>query len=138
MKKELAYEGTDWDYIYYEFQSAGIPDPRYFGDNFDAQPVHIIKAQYESLVKRDKSKANANSIAIARCGLLFGASDKLTEENFLPFPELLELESKEVKPTLSVSTATDFMRGIKRNIIPAKVIGAATPYMETILKLAET
>jgi hypothetical protein len=137
LKLELEYEGTDWDEIYYEFQSAGISDPRFYAENFDDQPINVIAGQLKSLRRRDGTIANSHSIAIARCGLLFGGSDKLNERDFLPFPELLEL-GKDKAETLSIEAAKAFMSGIKSGLIPPKVMGAASKYMDTIIKLGST
>lgn len=89
--------------------------------------------------RRDKTIANAHSISVARCGLIYAGSDNLSERNFLPFPELLELENgaseNSTKKTISIDTAKEFLRGVNSGEIPYKVVSAATPYMDMILEL---
>lgn len=89
--------------------------------------------------RRDKTIANAHSISVARCGLIYAGSDTVTERNFLPFPELLELDNgakeNSINKTISVDTAREFLRGVRTGEIPYKVVSAASPYMDKILEL---
>jgi len=134
LREELDEETTDWDSIYFEFQSAGVSDSRWHSRNFDSQPViHIVK-QLESIHKRDQNLANYHSISVSRLGLVMSSSDKLTLDDFLPFP--LEDAEAEKKPVISKETANIFVDGVKDKIIAPKLIGAFSKYMDEIINLA--
>lgn len=131
-------ESTDWDEIYYFIQASHVTDPRYNSKNFDSQPVHILRNQIKAIYKRDKTIANSHSITVARCGLIFAGSDKLTEKDFLPFPELLEnIKGKVNLPKILKSTARVFMDAVNSNELSDKVISAFSPHMDEICGLLE-
>lgn len=133
-------EPTDWDEVYYFIQASNVTDPRYHSRNFDSQPVHILRYQIEAIHKRDMTIANSHSITVARCGLIFAGSDKLSEKDFLPFPDLLNNVSNKGKVNESKilkSTARIFMDGVNSNELSMKVISAFSPYMDEICGLLE-
>ena len=131
-------EGTDWDKIYYFIQSSQVSDPRYHSNNFDSQPVTVILKQVEAIEDRSMMIANRHSISIARCGLLFAGSDKLSEKDFLPFPALLETKKKSVgKTRVSKETAEIFLSSVKSGEISSLVMSAFSAYMDEIIGLVE-
>ena len=135
MRKELQAEPTDWDEIYYTFQSSGVSDSRWHSKNFDSQPVIHIAKQLESIHKRDQNLANYHSISVSRLGLVMASGDKLTLDDFLPFP--LEDSEAEKKSVISKETAQVFIQGVKDKIIAPKLIGAFSKYMDEILSLSD-
>ena len=136
MRKELQAEPTNWDEIYYTIGASGVSDPRWHAKNFDSQPVIHIAKQLESIHKRDQNLANYHSISVARLGLVMSSSQDLTLEDFLPFP-LEDAEDKSKSKTLiSKKTSEIFIQGVKDKVIPNKVVGAFSKYMDQILDLA--
>lgn len=137
MELELLQPGTDWDKIYYFIQSSNVSDPRYHSDSFDDQPVTVIRSQVQAIHGRDMTIANVHSITVARCGLIFASSDKLTEKDFLPFPDLFETGGNNSNSSISKSTAKIFMNGVRSGEIPNKVVMAFTSYIDEITALLE-
>lgn len=101
--------------------------------------MSVLLNQIKAIHKRDKTIANSHSISVARCGLIFAGSDKLSESDFLPFGDLYEesKKSKKVKSRLSKSTAQIFMAGVNSGELHMKVVSAFTPYIDEICKLVE-
>lgn len=131
-------EGTDWNEIYYFIQSSNVSDPRYHARNFDLQPVNIIINQIKAIEDRSMVIANRHSIAVARCGLMFAGSDKLTEKDFLPFPAMLDVKNKNKKVSrVSKQTAQIFMDGVKSGEISSTVMSAFSDYIDEIVTLLE-
>ena len=131
-------EPTDWDEVYYFIQASHVTDPRYNSKNFDSQPVHILSNQIKAIHKRDMTIANSHSITVARCGLIFAGRDKLSEKDFLPFPELLDqVTGKTNVSKILKSTARIFMDAVNSNELSMKVVSAFSPYMDEICGLLE-
>lgn len=115
-----------------------MSDPRFHSRQFDSQPVNVLLDQIKAIHTRDKTIANSHSITTARCGLIFAGSDKLTEKDFLPFPEVLDIDKKKsMKTQISKSTAIVFMEGVKSGELPMKVISAFSPHIDEISNLLE-
>ena len=136
--EELQAEPTDWDSIYFTFQSAGLSDPRWHCNRFDSQPISVIIKQLDNINTRNENLANYHSLSVARLGLVMSSSDKLTLDDFLPFPESLGTKEVSSKMKIGVATAKIFMQGVRDKTIPSKVVGAFTPYLDQILELSES
>jgi len=134
LREELQAEPTDWDEIYYTFQSSGVSDSRWHSKNFDSQPVIHIANQLKFINKRNETLANYHSISVSRLGLVMSSSNELTLDDFLPFPEDSEAEKK---PVISKKTSEIFIQGVKDKILPPKVVGAFSKYMDEILSLSD-
>lgn len=85
--------------------------------------------------------ANRHSISVARCGLLFASSDKLTEKDFLPFPDQLEdkkdKKGKSRKSRVTKETAVIFMDAVRTGELSPIVMTAFKDYIDEITTLVE-
>jgi len=64
------------------------------------------------------------------------SGDKLTLDDFLPFPLEDSEDNAKNKTLISKKTANIFVDGVKDKVIPPKLIGAFSKYMNQILDLA--
>lgn len=128
----------DWGKLFLKIAESPLGrDPRFSSEEFSKQPMWLIEQVLVFLDEKYKQDANVNSLTVAKAALGWAGKDsKLSIEDFLPYRTSEESGDEKKGFQVTAKTARIFMRLVKADVLPTKIVSAATGFINDIQRLA--